>query len=108
MSNDLSQHIEHYAEVFKALSNPHRLRIFRRLATCCRPGTIWLEPVRNSTTVGDLGRELDIAPSTVSHHIKELRTAGLIRTQRKGKHIACWVDPEIVEELRQFFSMTEG
>jgi ArsR family transcriptional regulator len=108
MSNDLSQQLERYAGVFKALSNPHRLRIFRRLASCCRPGTIWLEPIRNSTTVGDLGRELDIAPSTVSHHIKELRTAGLIRTRRQGKHIACWVDPGIVEELREFFAMGEG
>jgi ArsR family transcriptional regulator len=108
MSNDKSDTIERYAEVFKALSNPHRLRIFRRLATCCRPGTIWLEPIANSTTVGDLGKELDIAPSTVSHHIKELRTAGLIRTRREGKNIACWVDPEIVEELKRFFAMTEG
>ena len=107
MSNNIFHDLERYAAVFKALSNPHRLRIFRRLATCCRPGTIWLEPIRNSTTVGDLGKELDIAPSTVSHHIKELRTAGLIRTRREGKNIACWVDPEIVDELKRFFSMTD-
>ena len=103
MSNNGILNIERYAEVFKALSNPHRLRIFRRLATCCRPGTIWLEPSSGGTTVGELGRELEIAPSTVSHHIKELRTAGLIRTRREGKNIACWVDPQIVAELKQFF-----
>ncbi len=106
MSNDPFHNLERYAEVFKALSNPHRLRIFRRLSTCCRPGTIWVEPAGGGTTVGDLGKELDIAPSTVSHHIKELRTAGLIRTRREGKNISCWVDPEIVEELRQFFALT--
>lgn len=99
----MSESIDRYAEVFKALSNPHRLRIFRRLSSCCRPGTIWLEPASGSTTVGDLGRELDIAPSTVSHHIKELRNAGLIRTRREGKNIACWVDPEVIGELQRFF-----
>jgi DNA-binding transcriptional ArsR family regulator len=96
--------LQHYAEIFKALSNPNRLLIFRRLTTCCAPGTVSLVDPESSAYVGDLGRELDIVPSTVSHHIKELRRAGLIRTRREGQKIACWVDPDILVELKDFFT----
>ncbi len=47
--------------------------------------------------------ELDIAPSTVSHHIKELTRAGLIATGRSGREIRCWVEPEVLSELSEFF-----
>ena len=32
--------LDKYAGIFKALSNPNRLKIFISLATCCKPGTI--------------------------------------------------------------------
>jgi len=54
--------------------------------------------------VGDLAGELDIAPSTVSHHIKELTRAGLIATGRSGREIRCWVEPEVLHELSEFFA----
>lgn len=54
--------------------------------------------------VGDLAGELDIAPSTVSHHIKELTRAGLIATGRSGREIRCWVEPEVLRELSEFFA----
>jgi ArsR family transcriptional regulator len=53
--------------------------------------------------VGDLSKGLSIAPSTVSHPIKELHRAGLIRTRRRGRQVACWIDPEILHRLRGFF-----
>lgn len=92
------------AEIFKALSNPNRLKIFMRLATCCKPGTIGILESPDSAYVGELGEELDIVKSTVSHHIKELRQVGLIRTRRRGQKIECWVDPDLVDLLRDFFS----
>ncbi len=46
--------------------------------------------------VGELGQDLEIDPSTVSHHLKELRRAGLIRVARRGRHILCWVDRDTV------------
>ena len=104
MSNSENIKLEKYAEIFKALSNPNRLKIFQRLATCCTPGTVSIINATNTACVGEIGQDLGIVPSTVSHHIKELRRAGLIKTNRRGQNIECWVDPNSLEELKQFFS----
>lgn len=105
MSNIDTSSIAELAEIFKALSNSNRLKIFLRLATCCSPGTVGIMESRESHRyVGQLGEELDIVKSTVSHHLKELRRVGLIRMERKGQKVACWVDPEVVSRLKSFFS----
>jgi len=107
MSNNHKIDLEAMAEIFKALSNPNRLKIFLQLTTCCRPGTVGLydqDTDVDTMFVGDLGRELDVGKPTVSHHIKELRRVGIIRTERRGQNIACWVDPDIIAELKQFFT----
>lgn len=88
--------------MFKALSNPHRLALFRRLTTCCAPGTRCSVASAASLCVGELGEGLDIAPSTLSHHLKELNRAGLIRMERRGKTVACWVEPAGLETLAGF------
>lgn len=103
MSNFPNTKLDELAEIFKALSNENRLKIFVRLASCCKPGTVGYFDTDSSAYVGELGDELDVAKSTVSHHIKELRRVGLIRTERQGQKIACWVDPNMVESLHQFF-----
>ena len=81
------------ARVFKALSNPHRLAIFLRLAGCLG--------VDKSIDTSDEGisecqmeqaKIFGLAPSTVSHHYTELRNAGLIRMERQGKSVRCWID----------------
>jgi ArsR family transcriptional regulator len=104
MSKTLNTDTGEIAEILKALSNENRLRIFMRLATCCRPGTVSFIEDENTACVGELGDELNVAKSTVSHHIKELRRVGLIQTERRGQKIACWVDPERVDALKAFFS----
>jgi ArsR family transcriptional regulator, arsenate/arsenite/antimonite-responsive transcriptional repressor len=85
-----------FAEIFKALSSPNRLMIFLRLVSCCPPGTKCSTDVAFRLCVGELGKGLEIDPSTVSHHIRELRQAGLIRMERRGKYMLCWVDQETV------------
>jgi len=106
MSNYQDKDVDQYAEMFKALSNPNRLKIFLRLAECCKPGTVF--GLKNSpepetcACVGDLGRDLDIGAPTISHHIKELRRAGLIRCERQGQKIECYIDPEALAALRGF------
>jgi DNA-binding transcriptional ArsR family regulator len=107
MSNYRDKYIEKYSEMFKALSNPNRLRIFMRLITCCQPGTVTSisgnSGEEGCACVGELGQDLGIVASTISHHIKELRRAGLIRMERRGQKMECWIDPETLTALRGFF-----
>lgn len=98
-----SSDADRLAEAFKALSNPNRLKIFLQLMNCCEPGTVCSTEDVTKSCVGDLGDGLDIAPSTLSHHIKELNRAGLIQMERRGQNVDCWVDPNTVKELNHFF-----
>jgi len=105
MSNNQSAQFGKLAAVFRALSNSNRLGLFMQLASCCAPGTVCdgdEDELRRC--VGELGRELGISAPTISHHLKELRAAGLIKTERRGRRIECWVDPEILRALAEFFS----
>ena len=104
MSNNKKIAVDEFAEIFKALSNPNRLRIFLRLASCCKPGTVGFMNESATAYIGELGEEVNVMKSTVSHHIKELKRVGLIRTERQGQKIACWVDPHMVDSLKNFFS----
>jgi DNA-binding transcriptional ArsR family regulator len=56
-----------------------------------------------SRCVGDLGEDLDVTPSTVSHHLKELRQAGLMHIQRRGQRIECWASEDALLLLAGFF-----
>jgi DNA-binding transcriptional ArsR family regulator len=103
MSNYNNDQLEEYSEIFKALANPNRLRIFLRLVSCCEPGTDCCEDGDMYQCAGDVGQDLGIAPSTVSHHLKELRRAGLIRMEKQGKRVHCSIEPVIMQNLGDFF-----
>ena len=104
MSKYKTLNTEELADSFKALSNPNRLQIFQRLLSCCEPGTLCSAVTLNGFCVGELGKDLAVAPSTLSHHIKELQRAGLIKTQRRGKNVECFVDAEKVAIIKEFFT----
>jgi DNA-binding transcriptional ArsR family regulator len=100
--------LDRLAEVFKALSNPHRLGIFLRLISCCPLGTRCHHEEAVRQCIGELGKNLRIVPSTLSHHIKELRRAGLIHVERNGKNVECWVDRETVLALADLLTGSNG
>ncbi len=104
MSN-YSDNKERFAKMFHALSNPNRLALFHRLQTCCAPGTRCNTEHAVRFCVGELGKGLHIAPSTLSHHLKELHRAGLVKMERSGKHVECWLEPKVLNELSHFFTI---
>ncbi|MDH5302151.1 MAG: metalloregulator ArsR/SmtB family transcription factor [Gammaproteobacteria bacterium] len=104
MSNCTINH-QQLALIFKALGNPHRLALLHRLVSCCAPGTRCNAEQAMGVCVGSLGDGLEIAPSTLSHHLKELHRAGLIQMERQGKNVVCWVDPEPLAQIGAFFNI---
>ena len=101
--------VDQLASAFKALSSPHRLAIYLRLAECCAPGTDCDTRVFDANRcVGEIASGLNLAPSTVSHHLKELRQAGLIGVDKQGQKSLCYVDPEMLGRLKQFFGALEN
>jgi ArsR family transcriptional regulator len=96
--------------MFKALGDPTRLRIFEFLRSCCCPVAIGdegeIRPVQGPT-VGEVCCQVTGGPkitSTVSFHLKELRNAGLITMEKRGKNMICGVDQEAVRALADFLN----
>ncbi|AMK09852.1 ArsR/SmtB family transcription factor [Pseudodesulfovibrio indicus] len=91
------------ARMFKALSNPHRLRIYRELASCVS-GSVTRSPEEFKNCQRGFAERLGLAPSTVSHHFKELRAAGLIHMKREARTVSFWVDREAALMLSHLFN----
>lgn len=105
MSNYRNDDVDQLAAMFKALSSPQRLRAFLMLTSCCRPEgccSTTVEGLRQC--VGDLASQLDVVASTVSHHLKELKTAGLLHAERRGRTIECSISAAAVRRLADFFA----
>lgn len=77
------------AHVFKALSDPVRLRLFSLVASY----------VGGEACVCDLAASFDVTQPTISHHLKVLREAGLIDSERRATWIYYRVRPEALAQL---------
>jgi ArsR family transcriptional regulator len=100
------------AAMFKALGEPTRLRIYDFLRSCCCPVAVEDSgDVRrvDGPTVGEVCCRVtgaDRINSTISEHLKELREAGLITIERRGRNMVCGVSQEAADALAEYLTDT--
>ncbi|MCW5943571.1 MAG: helix-turn-helix transcriptional regulator [Fimbriimonadaceae bacterium] len=102
------------ARLAKGLSDPTRVRMVRFLKARSRP--VAVDDHGNvhrfdGVTVGDVCCHLtgsDRPNSLVSHHLRELRQAGWVRSEKRGKKVVCELNPEAAGLLRAFLDSQEA
>ncbi|MET7646762.1 metalloregulator ArsR/SmtB family transcription factor [Streptomyces sp. NPDC005426] len=88
-AGELSQDdAERMAVMFKALSDPVRLRLFSKVAS----------HAGGEACVCDIS-DVGVSQPTVSHHLKKLREAGLLTSQRRGTWVYYRVAPSVVAAM---------
>ncbi len=84
--------VARYADMFAAMGTEARLRILRLLLTAHPDGL----------TVGDIGSELAIPGSTLSHHLEKLKHEGLVAVRREGTFLWYSANTGTLSELLAF------
>jgi DNA-binding transcriptional ArsR family regulator len=79
-----SQDRERVVKALKALSNENRMAIFEQIRAGHGRGRFDADHRLSVCTVAE---KFNISLSTISHHIKELRTGGLVHCERRGQSI---------------------
>ncbi|OBB91666.1 helix-turn-helix transcriptional regulator [Mycobacterium sp. 852002-40037_SCH5390672] len=83
------------AAMFKALSDPVRLRLLSLVAS--HPG--------GQACVCEISQTFDVSQPTISHHLKTLRSAGLLDCERRGTWVYYWVVPAALQQLSSVLSV---
>ncbi|OBI69432.1 helix-turn-helix transcriptional regulator [Mycobacterium sp. E796] len=78
-----------FAAMFKALGDPVRLRLLSQIAS--HPG--------GEACVCEISATFDVSQPTISHHLKLLRSAGLLDCERRGTWVYYWVIPSALRQL---------
>jgi DNA-binding transcriptional ArsR family regulator len=81
-----------FADMFAAMGAEQRLQTMRLL----------LSAHPNGMVVGDILAELQIAPSTLSHHLEKLKHEGLVSVRRDAKFLWYTANTETLEDLITF------
>ena len=84
--------IASYADMLSAMGTEPRLRIVRLLLSAHPEGMV----------VGEIGTELDIPSSTLSHHLERLKNEDLVRVRREGTFLWYSASTEALQELVGF------
>lgn len=84
------------APIFKALGDPIRLRLLSMIAS----------QAGGEVCVCDLTPAFDVSQPTISHHLKLLREAGLIDSERRGTWVYYRLLPEATDRLAALLTRT--
>lgn len=87
-----SDQIIRYADMLAAMGTEPRLRIMQLLLSAHPEGLV----------VGDIGSELDIASSTLSHHLEKLKNEDLVQVRRDGTFLWYSANADALQELLGF------
>ena len=77
------------APLLKALADPVRLRLLSLVAS----------HADGEACVCDLNDAFELSQPTISHHLKVLKQAGLIASERRGTWVYYWLNPGVLERL---------
>ena len=86
------EQITRYADMLSAMGTEPRLRIMRLLLSAHPDGLV----------VGEIGTELDIPSSTLSHHLEKLKNEDLVKVRREGTFLWYSANTEALQELLGF------
>jgi ArsR family transcriptional regulator len=86
------EQITRFADMFSAMGAGPRLRIMRVLLSAHPDGMI----------VSDIGAELSIPASTLSHHLEKLKNEDLVKVRREGTYLWYSAKTEVLQELLGF------
>jgi len=89
MSADQADRI---ASLLKALADPIRLRLMSLIAAT------------DELCVCDLMGPFDVSQPTISHHLKVLRSAGLVGSERRGTWVYYWAERDALDAIGGLFS----
>jgi DNA-binding transcriptional ArsR family regulator len=92
MLENPTDEIAHYADMLAALGAEARLRIVRLLLAAHPDGMV----------VGEIGSELGIPPSTLSHHLEKLKNEGLISVRRESTFLRYTANTGTIREIVGF------
>jgi ArsR family transcriptional regulator, arsenate/arsenite/antimonite-responsive transcriptional repressor len=81
---------------FKALGDPIRLRLLSLIAA----------RIGGEVCVCDLTAAFTVSGPTISHHLKVLREAGLIDSERRGTWVYYWIIPARMAALSQLLDVS--
>ena len=84
--------ITRFADMFSAMGTGPRLRIMRTLLSAHPDGMV----------VRDIGSELGIPASTLSHHLEKLKNEDLVKVRRDGTYLWHSANAEVLQELLGF------
>ncbi|MFB6246432.1 MAG: ArsR/SmtB family transcription factor [Candidatus Pacearchaeota archaeon] len=93
-------------EVFSVLSEENRLRMISLLSKkslSCSEAEKYNLP-KYSCVIGELAKKCDLSMATASHHLKQLKNAGLVGMKKKGKNQYCWINQKKFDEVVNFLS----